>query len=57
MRSIRLFVPFSPPGISNGERPASSVYTVAPSWYTSLRWSLRGGSRNASGGDHGTDTP
>lgn len=45
------------PGISNGERPARSVCTVAASEKTSLRWSGRGSSSNISGGDHGTLMP
>ena len=57
MRPIRSRDPLGRPAISNGVRPASSVYTVAVSEKTSLRWSGFGSSWNISGGDHGTLMP
>ena len=47
----------SPPGTSNGLRPASSEYTVAPSDHTSLATVPATSSSSTSGADQGTDRP
>ena len=57
MREISSRWELSAPGRTNGDRPASSVYSVAPSAQTSTRTPSTFPSRNCSGGDHGMDIP
>ena len=57
MRDIRSVEEFDPPGTSNGERPASSEYTVAPSDHTSLAIEPGVSSSSTSGADHGIERP
>jgi len=57
IRAISELAWLGPPGSSNGERPASSAYTVAPRAYTSVRASAYGSEPNSSGADQGTDIP
>ena len=57
MRDMSAIVALSPPGISNGLRPASSEYTVAPSDHTSLATVPEMSSWSTSGADHGIERP
>src|SRR5690606_41069942 len=55
MRLMRSADLFAPPGTSNGDRPASSEYTVAANDQTSL-WTVHGvSSSSTSGAVHGMD--
>ena len=57
IRPIRSLEEFDPPGISKGERPASSEYTVAASDHTSDASVPGVSSSRTSGADHGIDRP
>ena len=57
MRLISVALSLAAPGTSNGERPASSEYTVPASEKTSLRTSAVGESESTSGADHRIDIP
>ncbi len=57
MRDIRSLLLLDPPGSSNGERPASSEYTVAAKAQTSLEIVPDVSSSSTSGADQGMDRP
>ena len=57
IRDISVTVALSPPGTSNGLRPAIREYTVAPSDQTSLATVPDTSSWSTSGADHGIDSP
>ncbi len=57
MREMRSADLFDSPGISNGERPARSEYTVAANDQTSDSMLPGVSSISTSGADHGMDMP
>lgn len=57
IREISSFCELSAPGRTNGDRPASSVYSVAPRDHTSMAKPSGLPPAKASGADHGMDMP